>query len=221
MARSVRQAGHGGCHPARRRSLIRAGDPGLEPTVSLRDGLTLRSMRSIGTARVGSAPTRAARLPLDRSHNVPPGGTVTVVNRHGTGCVRFRQGSDEPSVLDRGPGPGGINRQPREGYAPVGESVELLVPGRTRYYVDTSVDGDRRSLFRRRPANNGRREELVVGVQSLKAEAGVDRDGDGGVDDWLTAGIGPTGARVVAVRIRLQAESVDLASTVAVRNDRP
>lgn len=221
MARSVRQAGYPGCHPSRRQSLISAGHDWLEPVVATGDGLTLRSMRHQAQARVNDAPTRSDRLVLDRRHGIAPGAPVMVVNRRGTDCVLFRHAGDDPSVLNRGPGVAGINERPTRGHGPLGEAIEILVPARTEYYIDTSVSGDRLSLFRRRRANSGHREELVVGVESLSATAGIDIVGDGAVDRWVSGNADLAGGVVVAVRIRLQAQSVDLATTVALRNGRP
>ena len=221
MARSVRQAGYPGCHPAGRHSLISADDDLLQPVVSIRDGLTLRWMRREGHARVMEAPTRSDRLALDRRHGIAPGSPVMVANRRGPDCVVFRHAGDDPAVLNRGPGLNGINQRPARGYRPLGEAIEILVPARTEYYLDTAVGGGRLSLFRRRRANSGHREELVVGVESLSITAGIDTSGDGAVDRWVGDDADLSGATVAAVRMRLQAQSVDVATTAALRNNRP
>ena len=234
IARSLRQAGYPGCHPDRRRNLISTGEDPVTPVISAGNGLATRAMRSLGQADITAAPVVGESLPLDRPHDVQPGEAVVAVNASGSGCVLFRQADTAIDSLDRGPGPGAINRVPAEGYRPMGERIEILVPERTRFFVDTSVSGEGgSSLFRRRESTGGDREELVVGVRSLTIEAGIDDNGDGYVDRTVTGAAGLDGLDVVFVRVVLQmtapgadagtpaAADQRLATTIALRNTRP
>ena len=224
IARSLRQAGYPGCHPDRRRNLISTGADPAAPVIGAGNGLTVRTMRSLGQAGTVGAPIVDESIPLDRAHGVTPGDPVVVVNASGSGCVLFRQATAAIDRLDRGPGADAINRIPAEGYRPVGDLVEILVPERTSFFVDTSVgDADENSLFRRRESTGGDREELVVGVRSLTIEAGIDDSGNGYVDRTVTGTTGLEGLDVVFVHVALQMADADrpVATTIALRNARP
>jgi type IV pilus assembly protein PilW len=223
MARRVRQAGYPGCHPDRRRNLISTGEDPASPALAINGALTTRTWRSAGVARILRIAADGERLALDRAHGVEKGRAVGVFDRRGGDCVVFRQGSDAADVLHRGPGSPRVNRRPAAGYRPVGDAIEILVPARTVFYTDTAVSGgDARTLFRRRDAQGGDREALVVGVRSLALEAGIDEDGDGYVDRWEHTLSGGAGAAIRAARITLTlASDESVSTTVALRNGRP
>lgn len=223
MARRVRQAGYPGCHPDRRRNLISMGEDPGSPALAINGGLITRTWRSAGVAGILRTAADGERLWLDRAHGVAAGRAVGVFDRRGGDCVVFRQGSDAGDVLDRGPGSLTLNRLPTDGYRPLGDAIEILVPARTVFYTDTAVSGgDTRTLFRRRDARGGDREALVVGVRSLALEAGIDEDGDGYVDRWADASSGGAGAAIRAVHITLTLDSDEsVSTTVALRNVRP
>lgn len=234
IARSLRKAGYPGCHPDRRRNLISTGEAPAAPAISTSNGLTIRTLRSLGQARIVGAPATGESLALDRGHRVDPGEPVVAVNASGSGCVLFRQASNATSTLHRGPGPAAVNRLPAEGYRPMGDWIEIFVPQRTSFFVDTAVGSeDRSSLFRRRESTGGDREELVVGVQSLTVEVGIDDNGDGYADRAVSGGGGLSGVDVAFVRVALQINAPDInavtpagvdqrvATTIALRNARP
>ena len=232
IAQSVRQAGFPGCHPGRRRNLISGGGDPATPAISANNGLIIRTMRSLGQAEVVAAPAATASVQLRRGHGVAPGQPVVAVNTSGIGCVLFRQASTAVDSLDRGPGSKGINRVPDGSYRPLGKRIELFVPERIRFFVDASVgDEEGSSLFRSRRSTGGGREEMVVGVQSLGIEAGVDDTGDGYADRTVTGGTGLGGLDVVFVRIALEIAAPGasvpagtgqrLTTTIALRNARP
>ncbi|RZU98036.1 prepilin-type N-terminal cleavage/methylation domain-containing protein [Spiribacter vilamensis] len=224
IAGSLRQAGYPGCHPDRRRNLVSTGEDPAVPAISTSNGLTIRTLRSLGQRGIVGAPVTGESLSLDRAHGVEPGQPVVVVNASGSGCVLFRQATTAIDTLDRGPGAAAINRVPAEGYRPMGERVEILVPERTTFFVDTAVGSeDGSSLFRRRESTGGDREELVVGVQSLTVEAGIDDNGDGYADRTVTGAAGLDGLDIVFVGVALQMAGANqrVATTIALRNARP
>lgn len=230
IARTLRQAGYPGCHPDRRRNLVASGIDPIATVISAGNGLTIRTMRSLGQAGLVGAPVRGENLPLDRAHGVEAGQPVAAVNARGSGCVLFRQADTATDTLDRGPGPAAVNRRPAEGYWPMGDPIEIFVPERTTFFVDASVgDGGGRSLFRRRQSRGGDREELVVGVRSLSIEAGIDDNGDGYVDRTVSGEADLDGLDVVAVQVALELSAPDapiaagrsVQTTIALRNGRP
>ncbi len=103
------------------------------------------------------------------------------------------------------------------GYAADDPVHELVT---NAYYVGpSSTAGSDVPSLRRMTLGNGPTlidEELVAGVEDLQIQLGIDTDGDGSVNSYLTPGSAAlAGARIVAVRLwlRLRAENGELGFT--------
>ena len=217
LGRALRSAGDPGCHWDYRRNLTQTpvytpqpaiGNPTDAATPSGSEALVIHHLRPLTQAMLPSAPSRGADLVIDREHALAFGEPVVLAADAGATCVVFYQSGYDAHTLYRGSGAaddldgGALNRVPEGGYWPFAGRVTLYVPERTVFYVDDSVAGESKSLFRKRLSANNRREELLVGVKALQIRYALRRTGDHGVDDWVGAAAVSDWHAVVGVRIQ-------------------
>jgi len=171
LRQALQRAGQPGCHPAFRRNLLADGRDPAWPAVEISpDGaLTVTAFRAVFEANVLAGREGEAVLALDRAHDIAPGTPVVVRASSSDDCVLFIHTGEDQQALSRAPGGDGAdNRLPATGYQALAGAVTVFALEPVIFEVGpSSTHAAVRSLYRRRASAHYRREELVVGVETL------------------------------------------------------